>query len=533
MGSNWPEGTDLFLEPSLPEDTPLSSAGSGNKSHVEHHRDLGDAVEALQDTVILRTHDHSGSTDDRFHGNKLLQINTHESVDTDTSEDAIHHTIGLGPNQAAAGNHVHEYVEVRNPPYIICTSTTRPASPWPGLQIWETDTNRARVWSVFPNNAVSAGIYSVDYFNRTSALNLGTTYWHQSYTLDPNTNGRWATPDGLTASWIDNSASTQTCIARRIYPTDRYTMTDDQVITWRIGGTAIEEEILFTEGATNDMFFRMSDDEQYYTRLRLGDDYLKLFYSETGLGGEKYLGEISNIDTGQANSEWRGQIVDRTFSLYRDGHYIGSIVDDKLAAPKGANFRGWGIGVQAGNRFFGQTTPANLDWVSIQDYTRYITVARWSLLPIGQVPVLTLTQKKKQTLYYSGTNLEWTTKVEDTFDMFDTRSPTDVIIREPGRYLIEVQMQWSPNLVPDVGHIWLVKNGVDTDIRDSSGLRGNLVQPGFSQTQLLSRRVRLTQGDIIRIKTSYGATGIITGILSWFDPPSNTISRLDISYIGP
>jgi hypothetical protein len=44
-------------------------------------------------------HDHSS--------NKLAQANTHESADTDTATSSLHHTIGTGANQAAAGNHTH------------------------------------------------------------------------------------------------------------------------------------------------------------------------------------------------------------------------------------------------------------------------------------------------------------------------------------------------------------------------------------------------------------------------------------------
>lgn len=50
-------------------------------------------------------HDHSGATG---HGPVLAQANTHGSPDTDSSPTALHHTIGSGANQAAAGNHQHE-----------------------------------------------------------------------------------------------------------------------------------------------------------------------------------------------------------------------------------------------------------------------------------------------------------------------------------------------------------------------------------------------------------------------------------------
>ena len=37
----------------------------------------------------------------------LSQANSHASADTDTATTAIHHTLGTGANQAAAGNHTH------------------------------------------------------------------------------------------------------------------------------------------------------------------------------------------------------------------------------------------------------------------------------------------------------------------------------------------------------------------------------------------------------------------------------------------
>lgn len=47
-------------------------------------------------------HDHDGSPTQ-----KLAQANTHESPDTDAATTSLHHTLGTGANQAAAGNHTH------------------------------------------------------------------------------------------------------------------------------------------------------------------------------------------------------------------------------------------------------------------------------------------------------------------------------------------------------------------------------------------------------------------------------------------
>lgn len=148
MPSSYPGSNDSFTEPTSPETTPLSSAGSGNKSHYEHHRDLGDAIEAIQANAALKTHDHSGTG--ARPTPKLIQDNTHESPDTDSSPTALHHTLGTGPNQAARGNHTHNAADIAGMGWIICTSTTRPGSPVVGMTIYESDTNRVRVWATFP-----------------------------------------------------------------------------------------------------------------------------------------------------------------------------------------------------------------------------------------------------------------------------------------------------------------------------------------------------------------------------------------------
>lgn len=56
----------------------------------------------LSDARTPVSHDHSA--------NKLAQANTHESPDTDVGTTSLHHTIGVGANQAAAGNHTHSGV---------------------------------------------------------------------------------------------------------------------------------------------------------------------------------------------------------------------------------------------------------------------------------------------------------------------------------------------------------------------------------------------------------------------------------------
>lgn len=48
-----------------------------------------------------------GHTHDGVDTPELAQVNTHQLPDTDTATTALHHTLGTGANQAAAGNHSH------------------------------------------------------------------------------------------------------------------------------------------------------------------------------------------------------------------------------------------------------------------------------------------------------------------------------------------------------------------------------------------------------------------------------------------
>lgn len=172
MAINYPGSVDSFNVPTDPEDTPLSEAGTSTRNHVELHQDTAAAVVALEQNAMQLAHDHSGDPTNPLQGTKLTQANTHQSVDTDSTINAIHHTIGTGGTQAAPGNHTHDYngSSIYNQPVRICTSTTRPLNPPVGLKIWETDTNCERVWAAFPGNTLSPGMSFIDTFNRVSGV---------------------------------------------------------------------------------------------------------------------------------------------------------------------------------------------------------------------------------------------------------------------------------------------------------------------------------------------------------------------------
>lgn len=163
MPTNYPNGDngglDIFNEPSSPEFTALSSAGEGGsntRNHVEHHRDLGDAIEAVQAEAARKGHDHSGDSSDTSKGPKLAQANTHQNPDTDTAASSIHHTLGTGATQAAAGNHTHDYNTLTNIPWQVYT--TKPTTAAENTLAYETATNtfwvrRNSAWSLLPIGA--------------------------------------------------------------------------------------------------------------------------------------------------------------------------------------------------------------------------------------------------------------------------------------------------------------------------------------------------------------------------------------------
>lgn len=157
MATNYPGGVDEFNEPLQPESTSLSQVGgqpSPGRNHVEHHRDLGDAVQALQTHAAQRAHDHSGDGTSTATGAKLAQANTHQNADTDLARTSIHHTLGGGQYQAAPGNHTHDYDDgtIVNAPYLRRLSSEvagLTATATDGLTVYETDTNRMRVYTDF------------------------------------------------------------------------------------------------------------------------------------------------------------------------------------------------------------------------------------------------------------------------------------------------------------------------------------------------------------------------------------------------
>lgn len=534
MGTNFPSDFDTFIEPSSPEDTPLSSSGSGNYNHPESHTNMGDAIEALERNVAVKEHDHSGA-DNRFHGPKLDQANTHQNHDTDSALDAKHHTLGLGPFQAMPGDHIPDYNDLTSLPFKICLSSSRPGAPVQGMVIYESDTKCFRQWETFPNNVVINGLNSLIEFDTASSVTIGGGGWSIDYSSSDTTHGIMATPSGSLV-WIDNGSSQNTGRALRTDPSDAVTETDDQVLTWKVGSTVIEEDVPpFTTGAANIFYLRCSSDKLSYLKLLVANGYIKLLYTNTGSAGEKLLGHLDNISTDIPNTEWRAILSNRTLSLYRVGQFMGSIIDTKSVTAKGADNRGWMVGMQSGERVFGQTSPSEIEWVRVQDQRYFASATKWSLLPIGNIPIVRLRQSKSQKLTNSGTILEFAEEVQDTFGYFNKNvSQTDIVIGETGTYDAGATLQWDTQICPDQAHAVIMVNGQETYIRDSKFLRGSGLAPGFSQTLAISGSLPLVEGDVVQVKAKYVAPGgILNQIFSFFDAPSRVNSRFELTYRGP
>lgn len=552
MVTSFPNGSppyDVFLEPTAPESTSLSQ-GNG-RNHVEHHRDLGDAVQALQENVALKGHDHSGGTG-FFASPKLVQANTHQPSsppaslaaarafgDTDQSLNSLHHTLGPSAYQAAPGDHNHDYDTLPNRPFIRCTSTTRPSDPQLGTWIWETDTNRARVWAQFTaNNIANAGLYSTDDFERFSDTSMGATLWAQTYTI-AGTHGVMATPDGHNLSWKDQGTSPGRCIARRIKSQDATTQTDDQIITWQTGGVAIEYHLPWiTTSASNDMYFRMSGDGQSYLRAAFtfsewGHGAVTLYATKTGPAGEQRIGALA-ANTRQAWTYWTGEMIGNTLTVYCGAAFVGKIVDSNNVANKGANYRGWGIGMSAGDHLVvGQTTPSNIAAVTIRDASYFTGTPIWQLLPVGSMPACRVRQALTQPLSPNGSTIEWSSALEDNFGFWNAAGDrTQIVIKEPGLYQVEAAIQWNPSLVPEVATASLCLDGIETTLQASQYMRSNAW--GVSQTLYVSGKLRCAQNQALTLRASFKAqSGIIAQIASFFESNTKINSRLDLAYITP
>jgi hypothetical protein len=259
-------------------------------------------------------------------------------------------------------------------------------------------------------------------------------------------------------------------------------------------------------------------------------------YTTTGKDHEVNIG-FQLIDTDIPNTEWRAELKDRTLTLYRFGEIVAVFNDNASVTSKGAAFRGWGIGMRAGTRIFGQTTPANLQSVRVLDLDYYSSVYRWTVLPVANVPNCRLRQSAStaQKIINTGSLVEWNEEVEDQFNFFDKDvSKTDIVMKEPGLYHIDAAVQWDPSFVPDTAFVVLCVNGLETTIRNQGFMRGQGFTPGFSQTLGLSGKLRFGANDVLTLKCKFiASSNLLDLIFLFFDSGSKINSRIDMIYLAP
>lgn len=556
---------DVFTVPSTPESTPLSQAGSSNRDHPEMHADVGLALEKLEKWAAIKTHDHSGDATSPASGPQLEQANTHQNADTDASPQAIHHTLagplGGSPLQASPGNHTHYYGDLLQTPMTICTSVSRPTQPFLGQQIYETDTNRARVWGQFSNNVITQGLYSVDYFNQSNSSSLDSN-WKQTYGLTPSAaNGIMATPDGQSCSWTAGSSNVANwCIALRSNPADATTTTDDQVVTYQTAQNLVQWEA-FAGYATNDVYLRVAPDLSSYVRFAVAVNFITVYYTVNGPANEQQLGQFgwpfeSATQTNASGSTWLTNLSvsgsdmqtviagatlsfvaqGRSFQAQVNGQTVATFNDAAAVTAMGPANRGWGFGMHAPQAIlFGQLTPANLKYVGISDYIRYASVNRWSLLSSAQTPCLIMSQQKtRQNFATTGTNLTFDTVTVDNFGMYSPNSPSQIRIQESGLYHIDASSQWDPAVVPNIAGIVVMLNGQRTGLQTQQWLQWNNMQPGFSQTVAVTGKMRLAVNDILTIQVFFvGGSQLLTDIYSFIDINNGVFSHCEIGYLSP
>lgn len=528
MGISYPASVDAFPVPTLPETTSLSSAGTSTRAHTDHHRDLGSGLSAVMANAALKAHDHTGDGT-TAHGVKLRQANTHESPDTDTVS-AIHHTLGKGQYQAAAGNHGHDYTsgEITNKPLEICTSVQRP-DPFPGKMILERDTNRFRMWAQFPGQRQAVqGQYYVDAFERVSTTSMGTG-WEQTYTISSGA-GVMATPNGHSVAWTEAGAAANRCIARRTDTATSQTQTFDQVITFNTNDHVADWDNANADNPnTNDAYFRMSADGQHYVRAALtwwkgSSGAIMLTYTNTGPVGEQLIGQLP-AQSNTPNILWQFRLVGNKFEVYMGVEYIGSIQDNQNVTEMA--YKGWGIGMQAGDGGASQSLPNELSEVGIADATYFTSSAIWQLLPVADVPKVGLAAGRAQLINPTGSVIEWDVVVEDNFGFYHVSDPTSLIISEAGVYHVHASIIWGTELYGDHAATVLLVNGQVTPHMHWEFLRGFNYTPGFSQTVDTTAYVRFAQGDRLSVAASHnGGAPQYTGYKK-----NNTITQLSRLFV--
>jgi hypothetical protein len=515
---------------------------------------------ALEANATPLAHDHSGTDPSGLSlwpTNKLLQVNTHQSADTDVSVVSIHHSLGYGNTQAAAGNHAHDYEgsSIYNKPWVICTSTTRPLDPPLGQMIYETDTNTARVWASFPGD-VFLGQLGIDYtytFNtNNSSLNLDTAIFQTTYPQGASpADGAMGAPTVGNCAWHSGANVLCQAIAQSVEATHDETASDDQILTFTTGAQVMTGAGDITDGtpsASNDVFLRMNASGNTYVRFSVVNQGCAIYFSQTGLAGEAALGG-AKANTNTAHTKWTAKAIGNAYVLYRNdtpnqpgpGQQVLAVVDYQNVTQIGPNYRGWGIGMTAVPGTSVQEIPNNVVSVRITDAIStplYGTQLLWQLLPMASIPHIRVEAHFRQVITYGpkGNVIGWDTVLHDwdvsPYTQFNV-DQSAITIQEAGHYQIHSSIPWDPDFHDhDQAAIGFSINGQDIGRKDWAFHRGNGFAPGFAQNNESFFTYYLARGDVVRVWAAHNAP--VDQWLWWGQVPPHVRSAwLELDFIGP
>lgn len=122
-------------------------------------------------------HDHDGSSTQ-----KLAQANTHDSPDTDSAPTALHHTLGTGANQSAAGDHGH--ANIPTPADAVVTETAFGQASAVGVNATEfAREDHTHGTPASPSVPVAGGtVVSETAFGQSAAAGVDADYSREDHT---------------------------------------------------------------------------------------------------------------------------------------------------------------------------------------------------------------------------------------------------------------------------------------------------------------------------------------------------------------
>lgn len=242
-----------------------------------------------------------------------------------------------------------------------------------------------------------------DDFDRSNNNNLGEG-WNVIFGGEGETDMaiRGNEADLLQAFAPHNRVVSVAC--QRVEPNTRYTGTDFQKITLKVGSRPGSPKI--DTPKTGYPYFRMymraNDAFTQYVAFEVGNNTAQFVYN-TG-SGERYFSVTTPIDhttEWTANTTWYAyaggnpsNVSERLFTLYKEGLLVMSVTDSGQYTMSGPANRGWGFGLQNSLYLLGQEMSPTVEEVWASDLA-------WPYEPIVVMPssLANTTLTGAQTLY--------------------------------------------------------------------------------------------------------------------------------------